>query len=135
MSMLSAQVDRLRELATGYDELQAGAVKAVTMPSDMGSILHEAADTIWQLRDDLQRANAENAKLRERSAKTLEVGTRWMAKAARFESENTKLRELVADMWFWHYEGHIDSESQEHQMLHIDGVLNRMHELGVEVGK
>lgn len=49
------------------------------------------------------------------------------------EVENAKLRELVADMWFWHYEGHIDSESQERQMLHIDAVIQRMRELGVEV--
>lgn len=63
--MISAQVDELRELATRCDELQVGAVKAVTMPSDMGSILRDAADTIWQLRDDLQRANAENTKLRK----------------------------------------------------------------------
>lgn len=47
--------------------------------------------------------------------------------------ESSKLRELVADMWFWHYEGHIDSESQERQMLHIDGVIHRMRELGIEV--
>lgn len=51
------------------------------------------------------------------------------------EAENAKLRELVADMWFWHYEGHIDSESQEHQMLHIDAVIQRMRELGVEVSE
>ena len=49
------------------------------------------------------------------------------------ERENDKLRELVADMWFWHYEGHIDSESQERQMLHIDAVIQRMRELGIEV--
>jgi hypothetical protein len=47
--------------------------------------------------------------------------------------ENAKLRELVRDMWFWSYEGHIDSEPQEKQMKHIDGVLNRMRELRVEV--
>jgi hypothetical protein len=47
--------------------------------------------------------------------------------------ENAKLRELCADMWFWGYEGHMDSESQEWQMKHIDGVLDRMRELGVEV--
>lgn len=47
--------------------------------------------------------------------------------------ENTKLRELVADMWFWRYEGHIDSESQERQMSHIDAVIQRMRELGIEV--
>lgn len=50
MSMISAQCDKLRELATRFDELQAGAVKAVRMPSDMGSVLREAADTIWELR-------------------------------------------------------------------------------------
>jgi len=47
------------------------------------------------------------------------------------EAENAKLRELVRDMWFWHYEGHIDNESQEQQMKHINGVLDRMRELGV----
>lgn len=57
MSMIGSLIDELRELATRYDELQVGAVKAVTMPSDMGSILRDAADTIQQLRDDLQRAN------------------------------------------------------------------------------
>ena len=51
---------------------------------------------------------------------------------ARLQAENEKLRELVRDMWFWHYEGHIDSESQERQMSHIDGVLDRMRELGVD---
>ena len=49
--------------------------------------------------------------------------------------ENAKLRELCADMWFWGYEGHIDSESQEQQMRHIDGVLDRMRELGVEASE
>ncbi len=50
----------------------------------------------------------------------------------KLESENAKLRELVQDMWFWSYEGHIDNESQERQMLHIDAVIQRMRELGVE---
>lgn len=31
---------------------------------------------------------------------------------ASLESENAKLRELVWDMWFWGYEGYMDSESQ-----------------------
>lgn len=52
---------------------------------------------------------------------------------AALRAENAKLRELVADMWFWGYEGHMDGESQEWQMKHIDGVLDRMRELGVEV--
>ena len=65
MSMLSTQVDELRELANRYDELQVGAVKAVTMPSDMGSILREAADTIWELRGSVHRERAEADRLRE----------------------------------------------------------------------
>lgn len=46
--------------------------------------------------------------------------------------DNAKLRELVRDMWFYGYEGHIDSESQEQQMKHIDSVFKRMRELGIE---
>ena len=71
MSMLSAQMDELRELATRYDELQAGIVRVVRVPLNMGLVLREAADTIWQLRDDLQRAHRENAKLRELLADAL----------------------------------------------------------------
>lgn len=57
MSMLSAQIDKLRELAADADVY--GDTRHFRDP------LNDAADTIWQLRDDLQRANAENAKLRE----------------------------------------------------------------------
>lgn len=44
-----------------------------------------------------------------------------------------ELEKLVQDMWFWGYCGHMDSESQEWQMSHIDGVLNRIQKLGIEV--
>lgn len=40
---------------------------------------------------------------------------------------------LVYDMWFWSYCGHMDTKSQEWQMMHIDGVLKRMQELGIEI--
>lgn len=118
MSMLSAQCDELRRLATRYDELQVGAVRAVKMPPNIGSILREAADTILELRDDLQRANAavrdaehdesmswdrvckvvaENAKLREENQSiglaAYELGRKSMA------GENAKLRELVRAAW------------------------------------
>lgn len=95
MSMISGLIDELNKSA---DEWNSSNM------FELARMCRDAADTIWQLRDDLQRANAENAKLREqcadmdeRHAKTFEVGKRWMAKAARFESENTKLRELVQD--------------------------------------
>lgn len=78
-----------------------------------------------------QKVEKENAKLREELEA---VGTAaYLYGRTDLEAENAKLRELVADMWFWHYEGHIDSESQERQMLHIDAVIQRMRELGVEV--
>lgn len=96
MSMLSAQVDKLRELATRYDELQVGAVKEVTMPSDMGSVLRDAADTIWELRDDLQRTNAENARLR---SELESVGTAaYLYGRSDLNDENAKLREIIADL-------------------------------------
>lgn len=44
-----------------------------------------------------------------------------------------RLEKLVLDMWFWGYEGHMDSKSQDWQMKHIDGVLDRMKELGIGV--
>lgn len=80
--------------------------------------------------DALERTNkkleAENAKLRERYAKTyaktFEVGKRWMAKAARFEAINAKLRELVREL----YE---DQCADSDQWKYRD----RMRELGVEV--
>jgi hypothetical protein len=45
------------------------------------------------------------------------------------------LEELCLDMWFWCFIHPMDSESQERQMLHIDAVIQRMRELGVEVNR
>lgn len=80
MSMLSAQCDELRELAgDGSMEWVAGPIRA--------SMLREAADTIWQLRDDLQRANEA-----VRDAEHDE--SRAWDRVRKAESENEKLREL-----------------------------------------
>ena len=56
-----------------------------------------------------------------------------MPKITALQAENAKLRELVRDMWFWHYEGYIDNVPQEEQTEHIDGVMRRMRKLGCEV--
>ena len=66
--MLSSQCDELRQVAQVYRNLGKHATE---------QMLLEAADTIWQLRDDLQRANAENAKLRELCATVIDD---WMSK-------------------------------------------------------
>ena len=65
MSMLSAQCDELRERAV---TLRQGRWSD---GADDARLMEDAADTIWELRDDLQRANAENAKLRELFNETL----------------------------------------------------------------
>lgn len=97
MSMLSAQCDELRELAgDGSMEWVAGPVRA--------SVLREAADTIWELRDDLQQANAENAKLREvisdgEESAVLCINYAYLEALdvllENLKAENAKLRELL----------------------------------------
>lgn len=54
---------------------------------------------------NLQEALEQNSKLcaeveaeKQRNAKLFEAAEKWMAKAAHFEAENTKLRPLVSDM-------------------------------------
>lgn len=56
MSMISGQIDRLRTAAQTYRKMGNHSAE---------NMFFEAADTILQLRDDLQRANADNAELRE----------------------------------------------------------------------
>lgn len=145
MSILSAQVDELRELATRYDELQVGAVKAVTMPSDMGSVLRDAADTIWELRDSVHRERAEADRLREQGAllfdKTLELGTEnaklqeelesvgtaaYLYGRSDLKSENAKLRELVDELYPLADYGAMDASE-------LDRAHDLMRELGIEV--
>ena len=77
--MISAQIDELRELAgDGSMEWVAGPVRA--------SVLREAADTIWQLRDDLQRAN-------EAIRDAEHDESRAWDRVRKVEAENAKLRE------------------------------------------
>jgi len=54
--MISSLIDELNKSA---DEWNGSNM------FELARMCREAADTIWELRDDLQRANAENAELRE----------------------------------------------------------------------
>lgn len=102
MSMISAQIDELRELAgDGSMEWVTGPIRA--------SVLRDAADTIWELRDDLQRANVENAKLREYIERK-----QHLQDFARLVDENSKLRELVRELWEY-VKGYADSLDAEVQ--------------------
>jgi hypothetical protein len=83
MSMISGLIDELRKSA---DEWNGSNM------FELARMCSEAADTIWQLRDDLQRANAavQDAEHDESMA--------W-DRVRKVEAENKKLRELVAWMY------------------------------------
>ncbi len=82
MSMISSLIDELRKSA---DEWNGSNM------FELARMCSEAADTIWQLRDDLQRANAavQDAEHDESMA--------W-DRVRKAEAENAKLRELVRDL-------------------------------------
>lgn len=86
-------------------------------------------DRVVNLESDMEEIKNKNARLR---AKLRELVPELCEQNAALHRENAKLRELVRNMWFWGYEGHMDNKSQEWQMKHIDGVLDRMRELGME---
>ena len=65
MSMLSMLIDNLRNHADLYDGKTQPPMDHELQRPYLARELREAADTIWELRDDLQWTNAENAKLRE----------------------------------------------------------------------
>lgn len=90
MSMLSAQCDELREVAYKVDEYQMGRER---VPLKTAAIMREAADTIWQLRDDLQRTNAENAKLRELAKEACETARDFYSCVGTFDDLDYLLRE------------------------------------------
>lgn len=72
-----------------------------------------------------------STELRKQGERLFEKTLKLASEKDKLKGENSKLRKLCADMWFWGYEGHIDSESPERQMKHVDGVLDRLLELGV----
>lgn len=108
------------------------------------NVADQLADEIYGLHCDIGRLEQENATLRqqladatesmgrveERHAKTFEVGKRWMAKAARFEAENTKLRELAARAWLLFME---HGAVHPCELSEVDAVRDGLRELGVEV--
>ena len=125
--MISGQIDELRELAgDGSMEWVSGPFRA--------SVLRDAADTIWELRDDLQRANADNARLR---SELESVGTAaYLYGRSDLKAENAKLRELVRDM-FGGYKGAVEMLPSSYSRNVAKGVVmdiyDRMRELGIEV--
>lgn len=118
--MISSQIDELRQMADGQATYR-----------DARAVMLQAADTIWQLRDDLQRANAENAKLRRELES---VGTAaYLYGRTDLADENDKLRELCRDLF-----GMCTSDCLECIHGYDSGsckLYDRMRELKVEVSK
>ena len=90
MSMLSAMCDKLRSMADRD-----------TVPWDVSSALCDAANTIWELRNDLQEAN------RVHEIDMEVVGCMVHPEIVeRLEAENAKLRELAKNaLTYIMYEG------------------------------
>ena len=120
--MISGLIDRLRIHADLYDGKTQPPMNHELQRPSLAQELREAADTIWQLRDDLQRANAavQDAEHDESMA--------W-DRVRKAEAENAKLRELVRHLY-------------EYRQLYFKtgiyptdhGVTeHRMRELGIEV--
>lgn len=146
--MLSMQIDRLRSCADLYDGTTKPEMAKELQRPHLAQELRDAADAIWQLRDDLQRANTENAKLREevhhlKKGDVLHVLTdqeladqqkheREMQTSIKaLDDENAKLRELVRDIY-----DELNAATQ-YDAGGGRGVVyelaNRMRELGIEV--
>lgn len=117
MSMISSQCDELRVFAQTYRMLGN---------YEMEQTLLDAADLILELRDDLQRVNAENAKL------IVKLNAEHIVRQ-NVEIENARLRELVK----YAYECAIHSDHATcddcERINECCILVGRMLELGVEV--
>jgi len=93
MSMISMQCDELRKLAKAFPET-----------SPRNTLLIDAADLILELRDDLQCANAENAKLREENKSLRTVAVKYYTELLHSDDvlgqimARKKLKELGAEV-------------------------------------
>ena len=165
MSMISAQIDGLRERAKELRNLAPDPDVPYLVPSTKETMalamrsaaieMEGAADTIWQLRDDLQRANDENAKLREQMERLVtllrvdcdidaswdglrrfwsigltENGCLMRDRACKAEAENANLREQAARAWRLFTENGAVHPSD---LSEVDAVRDGLRELGVEV--
>ena len=127
MSMLSAQCDKLRQMAESV---------GLAMPQ-AATLMMEAADTIWELRckcADLMSEREEYVWTREfmdRMAK--HCGTKDCPSLVSYvdglEAENAKLRELVRDWRALAVDGADSLSDWIEQQADLE---NRMRELGVD---
>ena len=110
-SMLSAQVDKLRERAKELRSLAPDPAVPYLVPStketmalamrSAASEMEDAADTIWELRDMVHKERAEADRLREELEA---VGTAaYLYGRDDLKAERDKLRELVRDYYMFEH--------------------------------
>lgn len=113
MSMISALIDELNKSA---DEWNSSNM------FELARMCREAADTIWQLRDDLQRTNELMDEVEH------DESCAW-DRVRKAEAENAKLRELVANV---HEALCLDKTTLFREAI-IKSLEDDMRELGIEV--
>ena len=140
-SMLSAQVDKLRERAKELRSLAPDPAVSYLVPStketmalamrSAASEMEDAADTIWELRGMVHKERAEAKKLRASNEVIAEDH-------AALCKQNAKLRELVLHMYTCM--GNVDADgnhecfSCEYEDTECD-FAGRMAQLGIGVGE
>lgn len=98
MSMLSMQIDRLRRLADLYDGTTKPEMAKELQRPYLAQELREAADTIWQLRDDLQRANDAARDVEHDESCAWDRVRKAESEADRLREERDMYRDLVDNM-------------------------------------
>ena len=130
MSMISSLIDELRQTADGQVTYR-----------DARAVMLQAADTIWELRDDLQRANAavqdaehdeSMAWDRVRKAEAESASLRGAAQGLgelcdKYKAENAKLRKLADEFYPLADYGAMDASE-------LDRAHDLMRKLGIGVG-
>ena len=116
MSMISSLIDELNKSA---DEWNSSNM------FELARMCRDAADIIWQLRDDLQRANAENTKLRS-ELESVGVAA-YLYGRGDLLAENDKLRELIADM--------LQYVRYPYMVVRPEVLVERARKLGIEVSE
>lgn len=112
MSKLSAQCDELRTMA---------AMLVMKGLPEVASAVRDAADTIFELRDDLHRANAENASLQE-YIRRRKVQQDYI----KLYGDNIKLRNMCAMLYDFAHDENPDGTELD--------FADKLRMLGIEVG-
>ena len=136
MSMISAQADKLRERAK---VLRKGRWSD---GEEDARLMEYAADLILELRDDLQRANAENAKLIVKLNAEHIVRQNVEIENVKLREENAHLQSLVKQ-FYWCTKSMREAlrQCKDTKPYYLEAlndtlakVYDQMVELGIEVG-